>query len=871
MISSRNRNTQTNRKEKILIVGGGKGGKALLDIFSTDPLIEIVGLVDIDENASAVKLAKSLGIRFSSHWNTFIKEDIDIIFNVTGKVSVQTLLESEVRNRGITVIDGASAKFIWRILEERRRVEEAIRLSNLRFEAVLRGLDAYIYVSDMQTYEILYANEKLKELFGDVVGEKCYKVLQEAQDGPCSFCTNFKLIDSQGNPTGVVVWDFQNTKTKRWYSCRDQAIPWPDGRLVRMEIAFDITERKAEENILNEVNGALLELGADPRENIQKLLHTFQKIIGKCICVWSREEKYGFKVIEGANLPPNFPLVYPKEGNPCSEIVVKKANYPLVVDIENSPYRDNELIKNMGVKTYLGTFVSVGRVFRGVLCAFFKERREFTPFQLYITAILSRAFQNEEERRFAQEKLIKAYQMSKNILDRASFGIYIVNKAGKVEYANQAMLDISGDTREAFMDLDVFNLEGYKRIGLDKKIRECLGGSYFKVGPLEYTSLKGKTTVRNFIGIPLKEDNEEKAIIVVEDVTEEKRMEKELQKRASLIENIIENAHSIILVVDKEGNILTINRFLENLTGYSREEILGKNWCDIFVPSSFQDQVRKAFKQALVGKTFRDFRAPLLNREKGELEISWDSSVLRGTQESVLGLILFGYDITEKKKVEQAQRLARLGELVSDMAHEVNNPLMIISGRAQLALMEEIKNREVEKALRIIVEQSLRAKDIIQRLLLFSRPSKGVVKEVDINRCIEGVVELVEHQFFLRNVKIVKKYKSLPEVKVDEKQIQEVIMNLLKNSYDAMRGGGTITISTFREGDMIKIVVADTGEGMSEDVLAKLFEPFFTTKEQGTGLGLSLCYGIIKAHNGDLQFESTLGKGTKATISLPLK
>ncbi|MCD6228757.1 MAG: PAS domain S-box protein, partial [Candidatus Omnitrophica bacterium] len=600
-------------------------------------------------------------------------------------------------------------------------------------------------------------------------------------------------------------------------------------------------------------------------------------VLGECICLYSREEKDKFKVIEGVNLPSDFPLFYPKEGTPYSEVISKEAIYPLVIDVENSPYRDNEIIRKMGIKTYLGTFVGVEGKFKGVLCAFFKEKKEFTPFQLYITAILSQAIQNEEEiqneekKRLTQERLIKAYEMSKHILDQTPFGVYIVNKEGKVEYANQAMLDISGDTKETFMSLDVFNIEMHKRIGLDRKIKDCLNGSYFKLGPLEYTSLSGKTTVKNFVGIPLKEDGEEKAIVVVEDLTEEKQMEKELEKRTALIESIIENAHSIILVVDKEGNILTVNRFLENITGYSREEILGKNWCDIFIPSSFQEQVRKAFKQALAGRIFRSFQVPIFTKDKRELEISWDSSVLKDTQDSVSGLILFGYDITEKKKIEHAQRLARLGELVSDMAHEVNNPLMIISGRAQLALMEEIKNAEIEKALRVIVEESQRAKDIIQRLLLFSKPSKGEVKEVDINECIEEVVELIEHQFFLRNVKIVKKYKPLPKIKVDEKQIQEVIMNLLKNSYDAMQGGGTITISTFPKRDKIKIEIADTGEGMSEEVLAKIFEPFFTTKEQGTGLGLSLCYGIIKAHNGNLQFESALGKGTKAIISLPLK
>jgi signal transduction histidine kinase len=220
----------------------------------------------------------------------------------------------------------------------------------------------------------------------------------------------------------------------------------------------------------------------------------------------------------------------------------------------------------------------------------------------------------------------------------------------------------------------------------------------------------------------------------------------------------------------------------------------------------------------------------------------------------------------------QSDKLASLGKLVADMAHEVNNPLMIISGNAQLSLLDESLNQELKNNLKIIHEECNRAKSIIQRLLMFSRPSKGEQRSLDINQSIESVVKLLEHQFSLSNVKINRRFNTgLPFITADERQFQEVIMNLLNNARDAMPGGGEITINTSLDGEYLKINIKDSGVGMDDKTLTRAFEPFFTTKEKGTGLGLSVCYGIIKAHKGKIEVKSQPQKGTTVHIWLPLK
>lgn len=223
-------------------------------------------------------------------------------------------------------------------------------------------------------------------------------------------------------------------------------------------------------------------------------------------------------------------------------------------------------------------------------------------------------------------------------------------------------------------------------------------------------------------------------------------------------------------------------------------------------------------------------------------------------------------------KLIQSEKLASLGQLVSSMAHEVSNPMMIIAGRAQIALMEEIQDKYLRESMEIIRDQCGRAKDILQRLLKFSKATKGETTEININDSIESVVKLLEHQYSLLNIKIINNYApSLPAIKGDDKQLQEVFMNMLNNAAQAMPKGGTITITTLKEKNMVRIEFKDTGEGISEENLKKLFVPFFTTKEKGTGLGLSVCYGIIRAHGGEIKYTSKLGEGTTAIILFPFE
>jgi two-component system NtrC family sensor kinase len=228
-----------------------------------------------------------------------------------------------------------------------------------------------------------------------------------------------------------------------------------------------------------------------------------------------------------------------------------------------------------------------------------------------------------------------------------------------------------------------------------------------------------------------------------------------------------------------------------------------------------------------------------------------------------------------KKKISESERLAMVGQLAANVAHELNNPLQGIVTYASLSLEKETFDDSCKKNITKIVVQANRCRDIIRGLLDFSRQKNPDKTLCNINSLLQGCVSLVENQAIFHNIEIVMNLDhSLPMIIVDPSQIERVFLNLIINAAEAMEGTGRLTIiTTMNSTDhSIDIDVQDTGAGIAPENIEKIFDPFFTTKEtgHGVGLGLAISYGIIKEHCGKLTVESKLGKGTTFTVSLPL-
>jgi two-component system, NtrC family, sensor kinase len=240
------------------------------------------------------------------------------------------------------------------------------------------------------------------------------------------------------------------------------------------------------------------------------------------------------------------------------------------------------------------------------------------------------------------------------------------------------------------------------------------------------------------------------------------------------------------------------------------------------------------------------------------------------------GWIIVIEDVTERAGLEEqlrlSEKMAAIGLLAAGVAHEVNTPLTGISSFTQMLLERTDPADPTTQLLEKIERQTFRAAKIVNSLLNLARPSGGETGPVDMNAVIGDVLSLLEHQFRMGRVQVRKELSGVPVVVQGyEYKLQQVFLNLFLNARDAMPKGGWLSIATRVDGDDVVVEVADTGAGIPSEHLARIYDPFFTTKPEGrgTGLGLSVTYGIVQEHGGTLTCASEMGEGTRFRLVVP--
>jgi signal transduction histidine kinase len=276
----------------------------------------------------------------------------------------------------------------------------------------------------------------------------------------------------------------------------------------------------------------------------------------------------------------------------------------------------------------------------------------------------------------------------------------------------------------------------------------------------------------------------------------------------------------------------------------------------------------------------------LVSKDGEKVPVNFSAAIIKeGDKE--LGSVGIFSDLREHLRIQkeleearlqlvQAEKIASLGRLAAGVAHEINNPLAGILIYADMLIKETVDKPEWRSDLEEIINQTLRCKEIVTRLLEFSRQSLGEQVLLDVNETLRKNIEMLSHQTLFHDIEMVEEYEpDLPHVLGDPGQLQQVFTNLLLNAADAMEGKGRMTVSTRCERQTGELVLkfSDTGKGIDPEMRDKIFDPFFTTKPpgKGTGLGLSIVYGVIQRHGGKLGMKSAPGQGTTFTIRLPLK
>jgi two-component system, NtrC family, sensor kinase len=339
---------------------------------------------------------------------------------------------------------------------------------------------------------------------------------------------------------------------------------------------------------------------------------------------------------------------------------------------------------------------------------------------------------------------------------------------------------------------------------------------------------------------------------------------------------IFEGSMEMIFVIDNHGNFIDINPAGISMLGYmSIGEIQGINFNDFLVKP---DRIEKLFEKINSNGFVEDWDCTLRTKNGRELQVLVSSTphIDNGNTGGYEGIIK---NITQRKNMEQqllkADKLASLGQLAAGVAHEINNPLGLILGYTQLLIRNESVESQKKEDLNTIEKHTRNCKMIVEDLLKFARRTETKKSKIDINQTIEEVIAVIQHQFNLDNIRIKKVFHDhIPPIKGDNEKLKQVFMNLLLNARQAIPDFGTITVTTTfaPEQGKVCIIVNDTGCGIPKKNLNKIFDPFFSTKPtgQGTGLGLSVSYGIIKEHNGEISVTSEPEIGTTFKVELPV-
>lgn len=362
------------------------------------------------------------------------------------------------------------------------------------------------------------------------------------------------------------------------------------------------------------------------------------------------------------------------------------------------------------------------------------------------------------------------------------------------------------------------------------------------------------------------------SVVISRDITEQKKMELDFLR----FSNVIQHTINPIQITDASGKMVYVNPAFETASGYTKEELIGKNPRILRSGKHSKDFWSGVWTHILAGKVWV---GRLENVRKDGLPFHTELviSPIVDADGKVLGFLGAHRDITEQKILEQqlvrSQKMESIGTLAAGLAHEVGNPLTAISSLVQV-IERTTQDEFAKEKLGLINNQVVRITKIIRNLVDFSRPSVNITKETEVNKVIQDALNIVEYGKRVKNIEFTLDLaENLPTIRAVSDQLTQVLINLLINAIDSLDGRpGKIVLRSFERDNSVHIEVRDNGKGIQEEDREKVFEPFFTTKEvgKGTGLGLWVSYGIVKTFGGDIGVESVVGKGTKFTITFPL-
>ncbi len=755
--------------------------------------------------------------------------------------------------------------------------------------AIFEGIDEPIYVADPRTYELLFVNRAGQRLMGPVQGRKCHEYFQNRPE-PCPFCTNEKIL---GEYLGrSFVWEFQNEATGHWFKCVDKAIPWPDGRLVRYEMAIDITDRKMAEEAV--------------REREERLQALSDNLPGGMV--------YQF---ESSDDGSQRRITYLSAGVETLHEVTREEVLADPERLWSQVHEDDrdflERRRREAARTVsplnleLRVRLPSGRAGWRSLAA---APRRLPDGRLVWDGIVT----DITDRKLAEEANRESQERLRSLSDNLPGGLvfqFESNADGShpqalfVSAGVEALLEVTRE--EVLADPGMFwrqLVHEDDRAMLEQRRRESIR---------TMSSLRLEFRVRLpsgrlawvYVGYAPRYRPDGRLVIdgILVDITDRKLAEeaiRESQERLRALSDNLPGGMVYQLETDAKGStrrFTYVSAGVLPLHELTVEEVLAD---PVLVYGQIHEEDRQRFQQ--LEQEAVEARKPFVAEARLVLPSGRTVWHLLASAPRPMpdGRVLWDgveLDITDRKLAEnersrlreqlnQAQKMESIGRLAGGIAHDFNNMLAVIIGQADLALDLIPESDPLSSELHRIQAAADRSAELTRQLLAFARKQTILPKILDLNRTVGGMLQMLR-RLIGENIELIWAPGSdTGLVRMDPSQIDQILVNLCLNARDAIGQQGRILIETanadlgddyrvtyagYRPGKYVMLAVSDDGSGMDADTVVHAFEPFFTTKEpgRGTGLGLATVYGIVRQNEGFVTVYSEPGHGTIFKIYLP--
>ncbi|UCH51988.1 MAG: PAS domain S-box protein [Chloroflexota bacterium] len=754
---------------------------------------------------------------------------------------------------------------VGRDITKRLQTEEALRQSEEKYRTILQGMEESYYEVD-QAGNFTFFNDAICRQLGysreELMGMN-YKAYTPPEKVKEVFQT-YNLVFRTGEPSKMFDME-QIRKDGTRITIQNSIFPLRNekGEITGFRgVGRDITERKqmlealrqSEERyrtILEETKEAYYEM--DLRGNFTFFNDALCQHLG-----YSREELTGM----------NYKVYVPPEKT-------KDA-----FEQYNHVYRTGETTELIDIvqikkdKTRISIECSVSPIRN--------ESNEITGFRGIMRDIT--------KRKESEEALRRSEERYRTVMDEMDEGYYETDLEGNYTFFNDVICKKFGYSRE---ELTGMNYTIHTKPEDVKTISDAYTEVYRTGKPLKWIA---PPQIRKDGTIVLAEDsvsalrNEEGEIIgfrgISRDITERKRIEEALRKSEERYRTILEDMRESYFEVDLAGNYTFFNDALCRHLGYSREELMGLNYRS-YVPAEKVKETFEIYNRIYrTGEPAEMFDIVQVRKDGSQVIVECSASAMRNDKGEIIGFRGVLRDVSERKRAEEerrqleqkaqlASRLASVGELASGVAHEINNPLTGVIGYAHLLLAREDIPKDIVRDVEIINEGAQRVSNIVKKLLAFARQTKPEQRYVNVNELIRNTLDLQAYALAANNIKVnLQLERDLPMTIADPGQLQQVFLNLIMNAEEAIKSArdkGKLVIKTEHTDNTIRISFKDNGLGIPEEDLAHIFDPFFTTREvgQGTGLGLSVCHGIVTEHKGRIWAENEPGKGAIFIVELP--